>query len=231
MSLYRIKPMTRFSAIIFDLDGTLVDTVGHIESVYAFAMQSFGITNMSTAAFRSLYEKNATTGEYLEHFGIDLSHKEEFCSIRDEMYMQTLKEKAEWMRGAEAMLQILQPQIPLAIATGAQKQYIDAIHGRLGLLNYFSAVSCADDEGYKRKPDSFTLLRAAESLGINPASALYVGDQLTDVRAARASHMQCCFIGSASPDKSTTRPDFIIASLNELPFIFSSTKSPYTQDK
>lgn len=217
--------MSQLLAIIFDMDGTLVNTFNHTERAYALAMKTFGIRDMSSNDFRMLYEKNVKTAEYLKHFGIDLSHVEDFRRIRDKIYLETLREKIEWIEGAEEMLKNLQGKFPLAIATGAQKQYIDAIHERLGLLDFMTTVVSADDIGYKRKPDPFTLLRAAELLGIEPQSALYIGDQFTDIRAAKMAKMKSALFSSPSTTPSDATPDFFVHHLSEIPEKILSTLS------
>lgn len=213
--------MTRYGAIIFDMDGTLIDTIGHTERAYALAMEAFGVPNMSSTDFRTLYEKNVKTIEYLKHFGIDPKHTEDFRARRDQQYVHVLKTQSEWMRDAEEVLKTLHTALPLGLATGAQRQYINAIHERLGMLNYVKAVVCADDEGYKRKPDPFLLLKAAESLGVEPQNALYIGDQLTDVRAAKAARMPCCLVTQASLEGADVQPDIVIRHLRELPELIS----------
>ncbi len=213
--------MKRYSAIIFDMDGTLINTIGHLERAYALAMASFGVPDMSSADFHSLYERNVKTVEYLKHFGVDPKHTEDFRKYRDEQYVEVLKTQSAWMDGAKEVLQQLSAMTPLGLATGAQRQYINAIHERLGMLDYIKAVVCADDEGYKRKPDPFLLLKAAEALGVNPKHSLYVGDQLTDVRAAKMANMECCLVTSASLEGSDVRPEIVISRLQELPICIS----------
>lgn len=209
--------MTRYAAIIFDMDGTLIDTIGHTERAYALAMEAFGVPYMSSADFRTLYEKNAKTIDYLKHFGIDPKYTEDFRARRDQQYVHVLKDRSEWIRDAEEVLKILYTVVPLGLATGAQRQYINAIHERLGMLRYLKAVVCADDEGYKRKPDPFLLLKAAQSLGVEPQNALYIGDQLTDVRAAKAARMPCCLVTQVSLEGADVQPDIVIGDLRELP--------------
>jgi len=214
--------MKQISAIIFDMDGTLIDTIGHTERAYALAMEAFGIPNMSSADFRSLYERNVKTVEYLKHFGIDSKFVEDFRKRRDDHYVEVLKSKAEWIEDAEDVLHQLHAILPLGLATGAQRQYIDAIDERLGMLQYIRTVICADTEGYKRKPDPFLLLQAASSLGVEPQNALYVGDQFTDVRAAKMANMQSCLVTISPRADADERPDISIHHLRELPAYVSS---------
>jgi HAD superfamily hydrolase (TIGR01549 family) len=185
--------MMPFSAIIFDMDGTLVDTLRFTESAYAYAMSAFGVQDMPSMEFRSLYEKNVKTIEYLKHFSIDSSHLEDFRRMRDLAYVQMLREKVE---------------------------YIDAIHQRLGLLDFITVVVCADDEGYKRKPDPFTLLQASHLLGIDPQSILYIGDQLTDIQAAKMAKMQSCLLTGITLTEEDIKPNFIVRSLHEMQNVF-----------
>jgi HAD superfamily hydrolase (TIGR01549 family) len=140
--------------------------------------------------------------------------------MRDLAYVQMLREKVEWIDGAQELLKSLCGKIPLAIATGAQRQYIDAIHQRLGLLDFITVVVCADDEGYKRKPDPFTLLQASHLLGIDPQSILYIGDQLTDIQAAKMAKMQSCLLTGITLTEEDIKPNFIVRSLHEMQNVF-----------
>jgi len=199
------------------MDGTLVDTFNHMEYAYAEALKTFGKQDMSNVEFRSFYERNLKTVEYLEHFGIDPANLDDFRKKRDEIYIDVVKTKVEWIYGARELLENFRGKVPLAIATGAQRSYIEAIHGRLGLLEFIPTIVCSDDEGYKRKPDPSTLLKAAHLLDVNPESALYVGDQLTDVQAAKMANMKSCLLTNpAFPIVEEVISDFVVGSLEEM---------------
>ncbi|MCU7905316.1 MAG: phosphoglycolate phosphatase [Candidatus Thiodiazotropha sp. (ex Epidulcina cf. delphinae)] len=106
----------------------------------------------------------------------------------------------------------------LGCVTNKAAQFTSPLLRDLGVDDDFEII-IAGDTLPKKKPDPMPLLHAAESLGVNPAAALMVGDSQSDVKAARAAGFQiiCMSYGyNHGEDIRQYKPDAVIDSLVEI---------------
>ena len=170
-------------AVVFDLDNTLVDTLGAIVAAFNVVM--------APEAGRDL-----TTPEVVSYFG----PTEENC-LRNAVKKQDVEESIERFHRAYAerirgltpypgIVPILQRLRTagkvLGLATGKGRRTTRATLEALGLAPLFSAVMTGDDV-IRNKPHPEPLLRIAEAARCRPEQLVMVGDALADIRSARAA--------------------------------------------
>ena len=152
--------MPAIAAVVFDLDGTLVDTRSAVAQAH-------------NASFTAFDPVDHLLGRVPR--GADLA-----------VYHRRLGELAEGLRTYEGVPELLdQLAVPLGIVTGASRESCEIVLGATGLRGLFDVVVTADDV-VKPKPDSEGLRLACERLELEPTSVAYVGDLTGDVAAARA---------------------------------------------
>ncbi|GAB3402530.1 HAD family hydrolase [Flindersiella endophytica] len=169
------------AAIVFDLDGTLVDTMSWVPGTYVDTIRALG-------------GPTVTPGEVLASFSIgptaavlELFLARPIAEVDLQVYHDHYTAAAATTRpfpGVVEMLETLHSEgIELAIFTGAQQRAATHLLAATGLDRWFGTVIGGDDAGQaKPAPDGLRL--ACERLDVEPADAAYVGDTLADLRCA-----------------------------------------------
>ena len=178
------------AALIFDLDGTLLDT----EPLYSKAAQKvldpFGHTYTLALKRRVMGgDSYRSAGLTVAEFGLPMT-PDEFLAARS-AHLENLFPDAEEIPGADAFLRRLQtPGRRLGLATGSSRRFCDLKTARRGWLPMFSAIVCGDDAELgpgKPAPDIFLL--CAERLAVHPADAIAFEDSGNGIAAAKAAGM------------------------------------------
>jgi pseudouridine-5'-monophosphatase len=185
--------------VIFDLDGTLVDT----EPLYTRAAESilarFGKV-FDLGIKRQIMGGGPLTGArfVVEHLGLPLS-PEEYLSEREALLREACK-TAPAMPGAIALIEALHARgIPLAIGTSSSRDLCQVKLAAQPFGARFTAIACSDDPGVlqaKPAPDIFLL--AAARLGASPERCLVFEDTPKGVAAARAAGMEVIAVVDAT---------------------------------
>ena len=182
-------PNTFPRAIIFDLDGTLIDSAPDLHAALnrLMALENRRMLELSEVirmigdGVPKLVERGyQATGELPEP--ADLKAKTEQFSAD---YEKNATELTELFPGVVNTLEILsENQIPMGICTNKPQAATLKVLGAFGLSNVFEAVVGGDQLGGVRKPDPRHLMAALEQLNVTPADALMVGDSPNDIDVA-----------------------------------------------
>ncbi len=188
---------TPSKAILFDLDGTLVDTITlYGQAVLASLKDVLGI-DATWDQYREWYGRPLHLKGILALYGHTEDRVPDIRRHRDELYMELLRTKTAWYPGAEDLLATLRAKgVPVGLVTGSWMSYVDAIDSLLGVKKHFDAFVTVDDMGDFTKPHPHGLLLGADRLGVDPAACTYVGDQQFDIDAAERAGMPGVLIRS-----------------------------------
>lgn len=176
----------RYSAVLFDLDGTLLDTApDFVTAINAMIAERQG-TAADEAQVR-IAVSHGSAGLIASIFKLASDHAD-FEPLRQTLlanYRQCLADRTRPFPGITAVLEALQKAgIPWGIVTNKPAEYTDAIISRLPWPVAPRAVICPDHVS-RTKPDPEGVLLACSQLGIAPDRALLVGDHQRDIESGR----------------------------------------------
>lgn len=194
MGTVRRGPFPWPDAIIFDLDGTLIDSLPDLGAALNALLEEEGlqawpldtIRGMVGNGARKLVERGfAGQGHTLE--ADDLKTKtDRFIKL---YAPRAAKETRLYPGVAETIMALAEAGLPLGVCTNKPTRISVEILLHLGLIDGLQAIVGGGFEGLPQKPDPAPLVRTADLLGVVPERSLLVGDSATDVGAARAAGM------------------------------------------
>lgn len=214
--------------VLFDLDGTLVDTAPDL----AFSIDKMlhemdlpprgekkvrswvgnGIEPLVKRALTNHIDQEPDTALFEEALSLFLKIYEDNVCIRSKYY-NGVTEGLSYLKGNN---------IKLGCVTNKKEKFTHVLLKSLGLYDDFGIVICGDSLS-KKKPHPLPLIYAADFFGVSPGSSLMVGDSRNDVNAARAAGFQivCVSYGYTQGEGiNETQPDVVIDSLAELADLF-----------
>ena len=218
-----VRKKTLPTAVIFDLDGTLVDTVEDIAAALNIVLREEGIAGFSAAAVRRLMGHGASglVRGAMAAGGIDCGPQRlDLLAARfTAVYSRDPVAATRCFPGAHAMLARLRGMgLAVGLCTNKPEAPTLAILERLGLTAYIDAVVTADS-GHGKKPDPRPLVACAAMLGAAAGAIVYVGDHSVDVATARAMGVPVIAVayGYSVQPASQLGADRTITRLAELP--------------
>ncbi|MDP2935314.1 MAG: HAD family phosphatase [Dehalococcoidia bacterium] len=202
--------MTR--AVIWDMDGVLVDT-----------------GKFHFRAWRRIFQEHGreiTEGELLESFGIksvDILKKvlgdmplEELRALarrKEQYYREEIDGRVVPLPGAQVLLKALgQTGFRQALASSAPLVNIGLILETLGVRRCFDAI-VSGDEVAEGKPNPEIFLEASRRVGVPPERCIVVEDAIAGVNAARAAGMRCLAVTNTNPREKLCAADMVVDSL------------------
>jgi beta-phosphoglucomutase-like phosphatase (HAD superfamily) len=210
---------SRFAAILFDLDGVLVDAEIWWDEVRADFARMHGRPWMEDDR-RAVMGANSRQWARTMRVRLDLAIEEVAIerAIVDAVVARYRAEGApEIERGADVVRGLV-GRWPLGLASSAHREVIDAALAGLGLADSFDVVVSSDEVAHgKPSPDVYRL--AADRIGVPPEACLVIEDSLPGVRAAKAAGMTVVLIPNhAVPpaDGATEAADVVLARLADL---------------
>ena len=178
------------NGILFDLDGTLIDTAPDMGGALNNLLAEEGFAPLPMSAIRPLVSKGGLT---LTRLGFADKVAEEAIEPLRQRFLQhyraVVADQSHLFAGMEAVLSNLQQRsIPWGIVTNKPEWLALPLLEQLDLLQNCKVVIGGDTLAEK-KPHPLPLLTAAQQAKINPTSCLYVGDDERDIIAGRAAGM------------------------------------------
>lgn len=218
-----------FSGILFDLDGTLLDTALDFVPAVNEVRQEMGLPELALSDIRPHVSHGAKRLVH-ECLAVDeqQSKFERTLNRLLDAYERSLASEARLFEGMEHLLQSFDDWgLPWGIVTNKPKRFTEPLLAALG-LDKKSRCIVSGDTLLQRKPDPAPLSYACHQMHISPAEALYVGDAERDILAGKRAGMQTAvalFGYLADTDEPAKwEADYELQSVNDLFSILKPTK-------
>ena len=175
-----------FEAILFDMDGTLVDTEPFWLRAETELMAEYGYEwNLQDQA-NCLGGPLSKVGEYMYPLSGNAETPEFFTNSLIERMEYKLRHGVKLMDGAQELLELcLQSSIPAALVSASPRILVDAAMTDIKSANFQITISC--DDVIRTKPDPEGYLMAAQKLSVSIQNCLILEDSANGVAAAKAS--------------------------------------------
>jgi HAD superfamily hydrolase (TIGR01509 family) len=206
------------TAVIFDLDGVLVDSEVVWDDARRELARELGGTWRKDAQRAMMGMSSAEWSRYMrEELGVPLS-AEEISARVVERVENLYRERLPLIRGAREAVVALGGHWPLAIASSANRSIIDLVLELAGLADWFGAT-VSSEEVPRGKPAPDVYLEAARRIERDPAGCVVVEDSANGLRAGLAAGMRVIAIPNRAfpPDKQALEvADVVLHSIEEL---------------
>ncbi len=207
--------LTGKQAVIFDMDGVLVDSeplhhwsfqrvVEEIGCVDHGLHLSHYLGKNDDELWRDFLARNQTT-----HTSEDLTAR------REAFFLNALRKEVPIYPGLRQLLHDLQPRYKLALASSSSRQMVETVV-RESKLEWFFPVRISNDVLQRGKPDPECFLKAAGSLGIVPDHCVVVEDSEAGVEAAQRAGMLVIAITNSLPREKLATADFVVGDYEEI---------------
>ena len=211
--------MTDYRLLIFDWDGTLVDSIGRIVESMRVAAAACDLEPLGDSTIKGIIGlglPEAIRTLYPDQH--DAGLLERFRHLYSEHYLALESEPSPLYAGvAEALEAFREAGYRLAVATGKTRQGLDRVLAGHGWQEYFDVSRCADETA--SKPDPRMLHEILAHCRVSPGQALMVGDSSFDLQMARHAGMDAVAVSYGAQSPETLRlhgPHLVIDEFGEL---------------
>ncbi|MFE3592506.1 HAD family hydrolase [Streptomyces niveus] len=213
MSSERVLSWTP-SAIVFDCDGTLMDTEKHWQDAREHALGEYGLIAAPGFAERAKGLHYTECGRLM---AVESGHPdltEELTGGLLRIFLELVAENPVTMPGARELVSSAATFAPLAVASNCPREVVESCLDTADLRDYFDHI-VVPDAGTRPKPQPDVYLTAARRCGAEPADALAVEDSLCGVEAASRAGMRILGVGPWPGERTTAMVDLWVSSLAE----------------
>lgn len=189
MHIPRPPVLASLQAVIVDLDGTMVDTLGDFAVALNLVLRDLSLPPIEARAIERLVGKGSEhlVSSVLAEVGAPASRYDEAWASYQKHYLAINGEHADVYPGVVEGLTLLRESgLRLACLTNKPTNFALPLLERKGLRAFFEVVF-GGDAFERKKPDPMPLLKTCEALGMPPQRTLMIGDSSNDARAARAA--------------------------------------------
>jgi beta-phosphoglucomutase family hydrolase len=189
-------PLAR--AVIFDMDGVLVDSGAHHRQAWRAVLDELGVAPAQPEFWRvTIGRPSVEAVPFLLGRPIPPAEAYRVAARKQEHYRRLSREGPLTVRGVAAFVDALVARgVPRAVATSASIVDADPLLRRLGLRDRFEVLVAAEDVR-RGKPDPEVYLLAAEGLRVPPAHCVVFEDAVVGVQAARSAGMRVIGVSTA----------------------------------
>ena len=205
--------MKQIFTVLFDLDGTLVDTAPDLMRAHNHVMEKFGYPTKSTEEIRNLVGQGAGAmlgrsiwGQAKKEFGKveDQKIKKQMIDAFVDFYGKNIINESTLINGVKEFLKwCKEKNISMAVCTNKQEHLAIDLLKKIGIYDYFEYVAGSNTFDYC-KPDPRHLINVVEILGGEIKKSIMIGDSETDANAGKNAGIPVILLEDGYTEKNTT---------------------------
>lgn len=210
--------MKQYELVIFDWDGTLMDSVGKIVSCMQESALTLNMSMPTEQAVRDIIGLSMDEALGVLHPAASAELVAEMKQVYRQQYLELNQTPSPLFEGVEDLLTTLNGRgYKLAVATGKARAGLDRVLSATELGGYFVASRCADEAASKPSPEM--ILQLLNELDVSPDKAVMIGDSILDLKMANNAGIDAIGVDYGAHDKEKLRqakPKAVIGSPMEL---------------
>lgn len=188
------------SAVVFDMDGVLIDSGAHHRDAWRLLLADLGLTPAPDFWRLTIGRPAEEAVTLLLGRPVGPVEAARLARRKREHYARLAERGMLPIAGAPAFVAALARQgVPRAVATSASRRDVDDLLTEVGVRRHFEVIVTADDV-QRGKPDPEVYVRAAQGLGLPAAGCIVFEDSVVGVRAARGAGMRVIGVTTAHTD-------------------------------
>lgn len=207
---------TNYQYLLFDLDGTLVDSVADLTNALNLLAEELGFQQLTCERVRGMVGDGANK-LIKRAYGEDV-YKREYLLRFLEIYADHLLDNTRCYPGIEELLGRY-PAANLAVVTNKPYSLTLKLLDGLDLLTSFKVIIGGDSYAEK-KPHPLPVQKALASLAATPEKSIMIGDHHTDLHSGKDAGTATCFCSYGLGNTGGVTPDFTVATSTELLDLF-----------
>ena len=201
--------------VLWDLDGTIVDTGDFHYQSWQMALPEFGIPFSAEKFQHTFGMTNPAVIEVFMDGPVDPALVDAMAERKETLFRDLLRGNVRALPGVVDWLERLRDAgARQALASSAPPANIDLMLDELKLRRYFAAV--VSGTGLPSKPDPAIFLTAAQRIGVSPQQCVVMEDALAGVGAARNAGMRCIAVTTTNPAEALQAADIVVERLDQL---------------
>ncbi|MBI4373263.1 MAG: HAD-IA family hydrolase [Deltaproteobacteria bacterium] len=212
----------KINLLIFDLDGTLIDSKRDIANGVHHTLKDLGLPQVSDQVIYG-YVGNGVRPLIQKSVGEEKDPRfEKALKIFKSYYLSHFLDNTSPFPGVVDLLKHFQSK-KKTVFTNKPQYFTDPILKGLGLTPYFDAV-IGSESGFPKKPDPAVINHLLKQFSVPPQEAVFIGDSRVDIETGKNAGILTCGVtyGYRSAEEIYgAKPDFVISELNELEKMFS----------
>ncbi|MHB8520409.1 MAG: HAD family hydrolase [Limisphaerales bacterium] len=208
--------MKKFEAIVFDMDGVIVDSEPRHERAFREVFEQMGYGQTHGMRFADYYGRSDRA------LWVDFIAKhqppqtlEMLSEWKQQRFLNMIRQEQPIFDGLPELLDKLAPHYRLAVASGSFHPVIDEVLAMRNLRRFFPVVVSVQDVA-RGKPAPDVFLRAAERLEVPPKRCCVIEDSAAGVEAALAGGMSIIAITNTLPPEQLARADKVVKTYAEI---------------
>lgn len=214
-------PVAAGWAVVFDLDGTLVDSSHDITRAVNTMLAEHGLPGLVPAQVEPLLGEGARSLIAAVYAILGLAPDDERLTVDTQAYLahyaaEPVRDSVLFRDAAAALGALRERDVLLGVCTNKNTGLAARVLAELGVAEFFPAV-VGGDALPVRKPDPEHLLATVAALGADPARTVFVGDSRIDAECGRRSGIPCVLVDWGVPDDDCRRIDTFAELLQLVP--------------
>lgn len=201
------------SAVIFDCDGTLLDSERHWQEARSITLAEYGFTVGPNFAERAAGIHYTECGRMMAKEAGHPDLETEVAARLLTLFRDLAAENPVTLPGSLELVESVSKFAPLAVASNCPGEVVESSLGAAGMLDFFEHIVVPDDS-VRPKPEPDVYLTAARRCGVDPRESLAIEDSRTGIESALAAGLRVVGVGPSPSDTVLSLVDLWVTSLD-----------------